>query len=548
MLFGGVLLKKLKRIIVLSLALILGLSTFSFLGGCKKETSYTVKFLAGAEDVYYYDDDGNLLKVPEEGLIQTGITKPEDIKVPVFVRNEYNFVAWNNSLWEITSDKEFKAIWSMYTFTITYNGNGGLYKGRPTYQLKDITDGIDGYNRAPAFEKEGYNLSWDKTEQEFAVTTESCTVNAVWTPKTYTIAFKDIDGNDFDNNTMDVVFNNPVGSIKVEPPKVEGKRLAGWKDINGFCIDEGMNWGSNHGLEYYPIYTDADNYVISYDMQGATREKDKIYYFTKNSTELPVSNPFKTGYDFIGWKINDGDVIKRSDELTIDDAKINGELSDIKLTACWAPQQYYLSFDADGGIIDNQEPVKVVYDQEIGKLPVASKEGYVFVGWEYQEQVLNEGDISQFRENATLKAKYLYTYKIKFSLTTKTNVYVMVDGKKVKQLVNVECKLKNWGDVPRDNLKTIEEIEIEIIEGQSFATAIKNFSLMPLVAPLENPEDLNENTTMNLFMYAGYWKWHYSDTKGVYIRPDTVFTPTRFLDVPAGGTIVIAPVCVSVFA
>lgn len=532
---GGYILKirkNAKIIIVVVLALLVAVGAFFVVWSFFKHDKYTVTFLPNAENVYYYAENGQRKPVPEEGIIQEGVESADQIKVPVFSKPGYNFKGWSDSLYHLDSDKTFKALWEEQTIVITYNGNGGNLNGETIIQKIDITDGYDAWTRAPQFVREGYELSWDKTEEEFAQITTSCTINAVWIPKTYNLIFKDQYGNNFANNTMQATYNNLLGGISVVAPKVEGKRFSHWVDENGLPIDKGIKWTLDEDLILKPCYVDADKFIITYDLDGGERQ-GKIYSFDENLQEFPVSNPIKRGCIFVGWLINGRQDPIKSENITVDDLKIDGKISDVSLKAVWAGATYYIDFKVDGGTISNNNPLPIIYGNAISGLPTAYKEGYIFDGWFYNGQKIEDGDISLFDQSVTLTAKYLYTYKIKFSLTTK--VYGNA----------VDRKLDSWGDLPHEVGQDIEDIVIEIIEGQSLKDVIEGFSELPVA----NTDPDNDNLP-NAYRYLGYWKWYPSKTSytSVKIYPDTVFVPNAFDGVKGGGTITIVPACQAVWS
>ncbi|MBE5737763.1 MAG: hypothetical protein E7348_05120 [Clostridiales bacterium] len=521
--------KKYGRLLIVSILMtIVALGSFFVMTGCAKKDGYTITFIAGAENVYYYDELGQRKPVPESGIIQENVKSFEQINIPTFSRPGYNFMGWNDSLYDIDKDRTFEPLWEKYTFTVTYNGNGGTFKdGEKQVVKENITDGYAALEQAPIFVREGYSLSWDRTEEEFAQITSSCTVNAVWTPIKYNLTFKDQNGNDFANNTMQVAYNSQIDRIDVVAPTVEGKRFSHWEGEDGLPIDKGVIWTLLTDLTLRPCYVDADEFIITYDLNGGQRQ-NKIYSFNKDSQVLPISNPFKNGCEFLGWLINDSETPVKTEDITLDDVKVNGQLADVSLKAVWGGNTYYISFDADGGTISNSNPFAAVYGEVISGLPTVEKKGYVFDGWLYNGQEVKDGDISYFTESVTLTAKYLYTYKLKFSLTTR------VYGK------DVERKLVNWGDLPYEDGQNIEDIVIEIMEGQSLKDVIEDFNELPVV----NTDDPNDNT-INGYKYLGYWRWYQSkaSTVAVKIYPDTIFNPQTFTGVLGGGTITIIPAC-----
>lgn len=524
------------------MALVLTFASSTALLACNKEKTYTVTFFAGAPNVYYYDEDGNKQLVPETGIVQTNLTSANDIKVPVFFRQEHNFIGWDDLVWELNGDKVFNALWDKYNLTITYNGNEGLYNGEDIVVITDIANGEDAFNRAPQFEREGYELSWDKTLQEFVGITNNCTINAVWTPKDYTLTFLDENEQPFANNTQRVSFDQKIEKINVTAPEKDGYKFISWisKD-DKLPLDDGAFWNVASDTNFYARYipeaeeNGQKNYTISYDLNGGLRGA-KTYTFKETDTELSLPEPTRHGYDFEGWQINGG-AIKKADQITIDDFKINGQLNDVHLKAEWVGKKQTLTLDGKGGVLSsNSNSVTVTYGQPI-ELPEVTKEGYVFDGWLYNGKLIKNGSISRFDQDATLEAKFLHIYKVKFILETKA-IVSLSNGDVAKQ--NVLCTLISWGDLPRANAQqNILDVEISVIEGQSLSTAIQDFDELPVVLPVDNNENLPTS-----FSYYGWWRWFYDDyNKFVDIRPNTVFTHEKFKGVQGGGVITLAPFC-----
>lgn len=543
MIIGENALKSIKKIICLIMAFVLTFASSTSLLACNKEKTYTVTFFAGAQDVYYYDADGNKQLVPETGIVQTNLSSAKDIQVPVFFRSEYNFIGWDDSVWELNGDKVFNALWDKYNFTITYNGNGGLYNGADQVVLSDIAKGEDAFNRAPQFEREGYELYWDKTLQEFVAITSNCTINALWTAKTYTLTFVDENGWPFANNTQSVIYDQKVEGIEVTAPEKAGYKFKCWiSDEDGLPLDDGAFWNIAKDTKFHASYVVEEengqkNYTITYDLNGGLRGT-KAYTFKETDTAGDLlSTPTRPGYDFVGWQINGG-AIKTIDQITIDDFKINGQLADVHLKAEWVGKRQTLTLDAKDGVINSDKnSIIVTYGQPIEQLPDATKVGYVFDGWLYNGKFIKNGTISRFDYDATLEAKFLHVYKVKFTLETKAKV-TLPDKTVITQ--NVPCTLISWGDLPRANTQqNILDVEIRVIEGQSLSTAIQDFDELPVVLPVENNEDLPTS-----FRYCGWWRWFYDDyNKHVEIRPNTVFTPEKFVGVKGGDVITLAPFC-----
>lgn len=525
--------KNLKRIITLVLALVISLSTLSMIAGCARKTEFTVTFDGGADDAFYYNAEGE--KQPAGQDYEVIVKKGESVVPPIFARPNHNFVDWNATFDEIKEDMTITATWSQYKFSVTYEGMGGKTEdGEYSVTLTDIESGIQALERAPKFIKEGYSLSWDKSEQEFAAISENATVKAVWTANEYSITFKDKDGNDFANNVKKVAFDSNVGDLSIYAPIIDGKKFTHWTEIgnDGLPLDNGAEYRSVSDIVLKANYVDASTFVIYYDINGGNRE-NRIYSFDANCAEPPITNPKKTGYNFAGWKINGGDELKLN--LTLDDLKIDGQFADIKLFAEWTPEPYYINFNTDGGTLSGESQIKIFYKHQIENLPSVTREGYQFAGWHYKGQKIIDGMEWEFAESATLEAKWLYTYKVKFSLQTTI--------KRAKGIIKtVECEITNLGSledkVVDGDILTFEKI---FIEGETFNSAFKTNSF---VLPTFEPKDKDEFNHKN-----GKWMFMIAETRAItHISSDTIFAPATFPTIASGGTIVIEPECGSNWA
>lgn len=103
---------------------------------------------------------------------------------PVYVKEGYT-LSWDKAFNDVTEEIIVNAIWTIKTYIVTFDGNGGTLVDGETEQTIDYGNSAI----APVFEKEGYTLNWDKA---FDHITENITIAAVWAIKTYTVTF---DGN-----------------------------------------------------------------------------------------------------------------------------------------------------------------------------------------------------------------------------------------------------------------------------------------------------------------------------------------------------------------
>ena|GEM_PF-937737 len=139
-----------------------------------------------------------------------------------------------------------------------------------------------------------------------------------------------------------------------------------------------------------------ETYIINYELNGGTIDGDVTIQFKENEwIELPT--PIKEGYRFVGWYQN-GELITQLQNQNYD------------LVARWE-QIFYIDYDLDGGILSGDAKTSFV-ENEIVDLPTPIKEGYRFVGW-YQNGEL----ITQLQnQNYDLVARWKQIFYIDYDL------------------------------------------------------------------------------------------------------------------------------------
>ena len=508
-----------KRLINLIIAFVMLFSAICVSTGCAPK-GFKVTFVGGAEDA--------VLEWGEE--VQT-ITFSSQIVEPIYTRPGYNFVGWDRSISMIEGETTVKAQWLEYDFQVVFQSNGGRTENNEETVVIKVNSAFELKQKQPNFIKEGYALSWDKNLSSI---TSSCTVNAVWTPKQYNLEFLDKDGLSFDNNVIQVAYKEQLGDINVLPPKVSGKRFAYWTEgnsLDALSIDKGIVWDQDKSATFYPNYVDEDHFIIKYDLDGGERGKRTYFYSANTSQDANILfDATRKGYNFEGWLIGDSQTPKLSNKITINDFKnADGEYQDVTLKASWGNRPYVINYDAQGGVFAGETSKEVKYNDLIGELPIVQKQGYLFEGWYYDGKIINENDLWEYPNDATLTAKYLAEYKVKFSLTTK----ISTNAK------DITCEVKDFGSVPKGNAD-FEQVELTIVEGQSLYTALK-FTKLPVVKPIEQGSQPE-------YEFGGYWKWIDDNGNEHVIETTTIFSGDIFMGVQGGETITLVPHCRAIWS
>jgi len=131
-------------------------------------------------------------------------------------------------------------------------------------------------------------------------------------------------------------------------------------------------------------------YTVSFDTDGGSIVDD-IKVTEGDSFELPAG-PTKAGYKFLGWYYNNE--LLTEGFVPTEDVVIVAEYRELAV--------YTVEFiDEDGNPIDSIE----VLEGEVFTLPEAAvKDGYIFIGWFYEDELITEGFAPD--GNVTLTAKY----------------------------------------------------------------------------------------------------------------------------------------------
>lgn len=128
----------------------------------------------------------------------------------------------------------------------------------------------------------------------------------------------------------------------------------------------------------------TSSYTISFEVNGGER-LPAIHQ--KYGEALQAQIPIKTGYVFDGWYQDEQ--LSKPWKQELDTIAGSGVLY-----AKWLPAAIRVCFDLTGGSVDgvNVLPSKdLLFHEPYGTLPVVEKEGFTFIGWQY-DGVLIQAD------------------------------------------------------------------------------------------------------------------------------------------------------------
>ncbi len=296
----------------------------------------------------------------------------------------------------VTADVELTAKWNAIEYTISYVLNGGTNAGDAittfTVESGEIT------LLAPT--REGYSFDgWynaetggDKVTVIEAGSIGNITLYARWTTESHTVSFNSDGGSTVDNITV----NHGEKVTAPKAPTKDGYAFAGWY-VGDIAYDFNTAVTADVALT---AKWDAIEYTISYVLNGGTNDGEVITEYTIESDTIVHPVPVRDGYTFLGWF--DAEVGGNKSE-TIE----SGSTGHVTLYAVWRIDSVEVSFEANGGSLDDGAEVqKVDYGNTVAFVePV--RENYLFLGWYTDEALTQSYDFnSAVTQSFTLYAKW----------------------------------------------------------------------------------------------------------------------------------------------
>lgn len=283
------------------------------------------------------------------------------------------------------------AVWRAKNYTLTFNANGG--KGTTSTQqftygetkpLKSMAEcGFSpqtGYIFAGWASEKNSGVEY-KDGADYSIGVEDETLYAVWSLETSTVTF-------VDNNVNDVImtqeFTYGVPSpLKLNPRSKTGHEFAGWAETAGGSVVYANGASYKIGLQDVILYAKwkTKKYDVIFDSNGGSGNMPN-QEFEYGKEEKLMENRFvpPTGHRHIGWSTtpNGAKVYEPEDLYSVD----TQNPTDITLYALWAPEEYEVTFEANGGT-GSMATQKFIYDekQNLSQVGFEAPAGKGFRGW-----------------------------------------------------------------------------------------------------------------------------------------------------------------------
>ena len=248
-----------------------------------------------------------------------------------------------------TGDKVLYAKFTINTYTVVFEANGGMAVAAKTYNILSETFAL------PSTTKEGHTfLGWYdvhdvKWEEVKSGTYQNLVLTAKWQVNSYSITLVKTD---LDTDTIVMPYGSTLPTF-VNPSKV-GYTFDGWdKEIPATMPAENL---------VITAKWDANTYAITFDTDGGSAIASIVQ--DCDTAVVAPANPTKEGYTFKGW-----------------DKEIPATMpaENVTITAKWEINKYTITFDTVGG--SAVAPITLDYGKAVVAPAAPVKEGYTFINW-----------------------------------------------------------------------------------------------------------------------------------------------------------------------
>ncbi len=282
------------------------------------------------------------------------------------------------------------------TVTVTFDGNGGNYISGELTQT--ITKGKKA--KAPKFELEGFDLSWD---QSLSSIQEDVTIHAVWKKNGYGLkGFSVVEDNETHQKMWSIRLPNVLGAIVLEEYEdlSEGVRVTYYQDEEGQKPLDSSVAMLSIGDNYVYVQITKDQETTMATIHIRRRKIYQVFFETFCDTHIdyveveedqlleePKVELKRDGFQFQGWNYD------FSKPVT----------STLKVQAKWKGNTYEVTLDPNEGEISNTKAY--VTCGEEADLETPTREGYDFMGWMYDGKLVNTSSWN-IPQNVALTAQW----------------------------------------------------------------------------------------------------------------------------------------------
>ena len=379
-----------------------GVSTFA---GCSINNSGTGYTLTAASSGLYVATSSSFNITPTHTVTfdangGTGTMSPQvsgttaNLTTNTFTRTGYTFSGWNivavgggtsyanGASYGFAADMTLYAQWTINTYTVTFNVNGGT--GTMTAQTGN-------YNTTAAlttntFTRTGYTFAgWNTVAGGSGASyanganytfTANVTLYAQWTINTYTVTFNVNGGTG--TMTAQTGNYNTAAALTTNTFTRTGYTFAGWNTVaggSGASYANGANYTFTANVTLYAQWT-INTYTVTFNVNGGTGTMTAQTGNYNTAAALTTNTFTRTGYTFAGWN-----TVAGGSGASYANGANYTFTANVTLYAQWTINSYTVTFDANGGS-GSMTPQTGNYNTTAALTSnTFTRAGYTFTGW-----------------------------------------------------------------------------------------------------------------------------------------------------------------------
>ena len=313
----------------------------------------------------------------------------------------------------ISSNTRLVAQWSVTTYTVSFDANGG------TGDMSPVSDKLGDYilPECGFTAPEGKHFTgWKVNNEGYLLqpgakidVASNITIVAQWATTTYTVSFDANSGTGTMNPSKDQVGEYVLPECGFTAP--EGKHFIGWKvNGEGNTLEPGakINVGSNVKLVAQWVVT---TYTVSFASNGGSGSMTAVDNQVGEYTLPACDFTAPSGEHFIGWRINnEGGLLQVGSTIDV--------RSNVSLYAQWAETTYTVSFASNGGTGSMANVLDQLGEYTLPDCKFVAPEGDHFDGWKVngQGETLKAGTNIIISADTQLVAQWAVTkYTVSFA-------------------------------------------------------------------------------------------------------------------------------------
>jgi uncharacterized repeat protein (TIGR02543 family) len=302
-----------------------------------------------------------------------------------------------------------KLYYDRNTHTVSFASNGGDAVADITGVRYGATipapaaPGRTGYTFAGWYKEAGLTSAWGFTTD---TVTANMTLYVKWTVNQYTITFNSNGG----SNVAPITQDYGTAVTKPANPTRAGYTFKAWSP----ALTATMPAANTTLAAQWDLVT----YSITYHLDGGTGGANPTSYNIE-SAAFTLGNATKTGYTFAGWfdAATGGNKVMSIPQ---------GSTGDKALYARWTPNNYTVTFNANGGGTPSPASKVVTYDGAYGELAAVTRVDYNLKGWFTAESggvEITNATIVKATSDQTLYAQWEKKIELTITANSDSKVY-----------------------------------------------------------------------------------------------------------------------------